>query len=285
VPGSVSRVLALGVAVVTPLALSLLPTGERRSELLLRGTAFLQPVAALACLASLTQPVGPWGGATALWLGVSLLAGVVGAVRLLDRRGVLDVCFAAGLGYLSVAGVWTSLSRLGVAPFDLDPVIVSLTAVHFHFAGLAAPIAVGRLGEWLRVYEPRWSRPYVAVAASAVLGQPMVATGLLAAPIVGLVGALTMAIGLGALAVLTMVGPVRRGGGWLERTLFIVSSVSVLGSMPLAVAWAWGNLTGDFLLDLEWMVRLHGMANAHGFALCGLLAWSLSDPPREPGRD
>ena len=59
--------------------------------------------------------------------------------------------------------------------------------------------------------------------------------------------------------------------------------------MILALTWALGQVAGTPHLPLEWMVATHGVANALGFALCGLLAFRrLSLPegatPDEPGR-
>ena len=51
-------------------------------------------------------------------------------------------------------------------------------------------------------------------------------------------------------------------------------------SMPLAILYAWGEATGHRIVLFDAMVRLHGFANAHGFAVCGLLAWIAEDRRR-----
>ena len=50
--------------------------------------------------------------------------------------------------------------------------------------------------------------------------------------------------------------------------------------MALAVLYALGQLTGQPAVTLAQMVPLHGWVNALGFALCGLLAWSLAPGDR-----
>jgi hypothetical protein len=48
--------------------------------------------------------------------------------------------------------------------------------------------------------------------------------------------------------------------------------------MALAAVFAVSSAAGTAWLDVPTMARLHGTANALGFALPGLLAWAL-DPP------
>ncbi len=48
--------------------------------------------------------------------------------------------------------------------------------------------------------------------------------------------------------------------------------------MLLAVQWAIGQHTDLPALLIPEMVRTHGLANAFGFTLCGVLGWRLIDP-------
>jgi hypothetical protein len=50
-------------------------------------------------------------------------------------KSFTQFCFAAGEGYLLVAGAWLVASRAGLRPLAFHEPIVLLTAVHFHFAG------------------------------------------------------------------------------------------------------------------------------------------------------
>ena len=52
---------------------------------------------------------------------------------------------------------------------------------------------------------------------------------------------------------------------------------SLLLSMPLAILYSLGEVTGASHVLLDTMVRYHGFANAHGVVVCGLLAWILED--------
>ena len=287
--GPLDGVLLAAVLVVTPLALLDLDTvnsGPRpkSTERLLLVLAWMQVIAGAACAVSFVMPAGPVAGAlVAPWMGLSLLAGVLGVSRAIRLRSmeatrarVSETCFAAALLYFPIGGIWLVASRLGTAPFGFDPLIVLLTAVHFHYAGLAAPVIAGLA--IARVTSQSFiAKLAIALAALAVtVGQPLVAAGIAASAELGLAGAVLLSAGLIALAVLTLSTVLRTVPGFLPKLLLVVSSLSAILSMPLAVLWAVGEVTGDHAIDMLWMVRIHGMANAHGFALCGVLAWALA---------
>lgn len=94
-------------------------------------------------------------------------------------------------------------------------------------------------------------------------------------PVVSMVGVVGLAGGLLAIAALAAARV--RMKSRAARGLLWIAAISVGLSMPLAVFYQWGQVTGVTTIDLEWMIRLHGFANAHGFATCGLLAWVIED--------
>lgn len=61
-----------------------------------------------------------------------------------------------------------------------------------------------------------------------------------------------------------------------------MSSLAVAGAMVLALQWALGFVYGLPALSIPTMVATHGLANAFGFALLGVLGWRRAlrmDPP------
>ena len=46
--------------------------------------------------------------------------------------------------------------------------------------------------------------------------------------------------------------------------------------MALAVIYALGEFTGRAWITIPAMIRTHGLANAFGFALCGLIGWNAA---------
>lgn len=281
--GPVGGIVLAAVLVATPLTLSVIPAGPLPTwPRLLRAAVIFQIPAAAACAAGMLFDPGPLAGAlTAGWMGLTLLVASMAIPRLRklresrDEMALAEMCFVAALVYLPVGGVWLVASRLGARPFGFDPLVVLLTGMHFHYAGLAAPVLAGMALRQVRLRSATVRASAYLVAAAVTLGQPIVAAGITASPEVGLAGAGLVAAGLVALAVLVLSNVLRELGSTWAKVLLVVSSLSVMISMPLAVAWAWSQVSGEQTVDMLWMVRIHGMANAHGFALCGLLGWAL----------
>jgi hypothetical protein len=164
--------------------------------------------------------------------------------------------------------------RVGFRPLDFPDVIVTLTAVHFHYAGLLLPLTVGLIVRTLP------SSTFARIASiGVVLGVPAVAVGItmtqlgfspLFEAIAGGVLALS-GIFTGFLQMRIAFNAHRRP---YVRALFVIAGSSLIFGMVLAAIYA---SRAFFLpipwLDVPWMRALHGSANALGFGLCGVLAW------------
>lgn len=268
-----SRAIAIAVLVVVPLALALLPSAGPRWD---RGHALVaatQPIAAMSVAISLSIGVGPVAGALAsVWMSFALLVAWLGVSRLRPSdRGAMAIGLAAGPLMLPVGAAWLVASRIGLRALGFDPVIVLLTAVHFHYAALAMPILVA-----LSLRRAP-SRALGASLALLLLGIPLVAAGISFHPALGLVGSVVLAGGLLTHSVvgLARVLPTMRGP--LAKRAMAISLLSPFLSMPLAIAWSIAQVEPSLAipLDLDRMLRLHGQANAHGVVAMGLLAWTL----------
>lgn len=191
---------------------------------------------------------------------------------LAGTKSFTQLCFAAGEGYLLVAGVWLVASRAGAQLLAFHEPIVLLTAVHFHFAGFASAVLagltdrafVGRKGHrMLRV------PLLIVVAGPAVLG-----LAFLFGPKAKLIAALLLAIGqLGLAGGLIGAGIAAKTG--VGRWLLFVAAGSVAAGMILAAVWAIGEYPLQAFVNIRQMAQFHGVLNAIGFAVCGLLGWAL----------
>jgi hypothetical protein len=278
----INGILFLGILVIVPLGLSLVATPNRhgRHSLPYQLAVFAQPVGALAAIVSFLCKTGLTAATLAsVWLISTALIAVFGGWRFLLRgvRPAEEFSIDAGLVYLPVGAVWFIMSRLGIQPLGFGDTIVLLTAVHFHFAGFAAPILAGLAGRGIR--PAGFPRGLFDVAVVCIItGTPLVAAGITASPLIALIGAIVISSGLALLVVLVL--------GWVlpavrslpARILLCVSAISSVIAMSLASVYAYSIVAKKLIVDIPQMAMTHGVANAFGFALCGLIAWSIVRP-------
>jgi hypothetical protein len=166
------------------------------------------------------------------------------------------------------------MSRLGVQPIGFGDTIVLLTAVHFHFAGFAAPILAGLAGRRLSTSKPLITTYRFAVLG-VIVGTPLVAAGITFSPLLALTGAVVISLGLVLLALLTVVWVIPSLKSLAPKILLLVSSISTVPAMTLACLYAYSIVFKKLIVDIPQMAMTHGVINAFGFALCGLLGWAI----------
>lgn len=281
-PGWPESMLLLAALVVVPLGLVVVArTGpDVRPGWSWRAASWLRFPATLALAYSFVRPAGGLAVLLATpWLAVTLLVAVDGFARLLrGPRGAGVVAAGVGMAYLAVGGVWTVIARAGWRPLGFPDVIVLMTGVHFHYAGFALPVLVGRAADDL---EDTLSRVTVV---GVLAGVPLVAVGIADAQVghgllpphrLEFLAAVVMAAS-GLLAA-TLQGrlALRPGRPTAVRALLFVSGLALPAPMALAGLYALGNSTHLVHLDLDTMFRAHGAVNALGFSVPGLTAWAL----------
>lgn len=267
-------ILSFAAVVVVPLAFKL--TQDRASG---RQTAIL--IAAAVLLSSaLLLPGGAWPAAMAVpWLLITanlLMRAVLRAYFLRSPNLETVTALVAHL-FLAIGAVWALLACGGWSVLGFDPVIVQLTAIHFHYAGFALTTLAVKAAE---TYTGRVVNDSLLLV---LLGVPAVAAGIAArsasaqveATVILTAGCILVA-GIQFRAAFAFRRPI-------VRTLLAVSAMSLLSGMALAAVYVVGQLMGRDWIDIPTMVKSHGIVNAFGFAFCGLLAHCLA--PRAPETD
>lgn len=237
-----------------------------------------QLAAAVALAVACWLPAGVPAALCALpWIalcGALAAAGVLRAKRGGLKRELHLLAADAALVFAGIGGAWTLADRLGWQPLGFPPAIVTLTAVHFHYAGLLLPLCAGLVQRELWM-----SRLASRAVVGSVLGVPAVAAGITASQL-GWKPAWEAAAGCGlALAGMTVaVLHVRLAldAKWpaAARLLLGVAGASLFFGMVLAALYASRAFSAPApWLDLPQMRALHGTVNAGGFALCAVLGW------------
>jgi hypothetical protein len=271
----------LSPLVLVPLLLAAVLREHERSTVV-RALTWAQLPCALPLVlgASMDQGVGamllclPWAGWTAL-AAFEGLTRVRALIQSSGPRGLFsgELAIAAGFGFPVIGSGWLLCDRLAIQPLGFSPLIVLLTAVHFHHAGLTLPFSAGLL---TRTQEPG---PWRLAAITVVVAVPLVAIGITVSPILELIGgwltaaaAITVALGLLGRA---------RSLPTIPALLSACAGACLLAGMIFAASYALGEYRGVAWPDIASMIKLHGAINALGFGLLGAWAWHLSPPTSE----
>ena len=263
---AVQLVVALGMLVVVPLGLRLVddPLVARLRPWWLWGAV---PGAAASLL-----PRGAVAVALAAAYGVlTLLLAGCAAARLARTRSLAprEVALLTALATPSVAALALVAERAGQPLFGFDLDVLALTVPHFHFAGFAAALVAGLLVDALP------GDRYAAAAALTVpAGTLLVLGGYFVGDLAELAGAAVLTVGMWTVGLLVW-RRLRPGApDSTTRALLGVSAVVLAATMLLALWWAVGQAFDVPHPSLSWMVLTHGLANALGFGLCSVVAWT-----------
>lgn len=276
--------LVMAALVLFPLALEL--TAERRDTgkvaRSMQLARQLQLPAALMLAFSFVLRPGWWAMLAALpWAVVTLVLGMAGLGRMLRdlwARPLDRLSADVGMGYAFIGAGWILAERAGIRPLGFDSDVLTLTAVHFHYAGFLLLLIAG-----LVLRQMPDSRFASRATVGVILGVPALAAGVTIAQL-GWTSALEAAAG-GAVALYGMAIGVLSIRWSLDaadaptaaRVLVAISGICLFFAMVLAGAYAIrAYVTAIGWLDLPRLQVIQGTLNAVGFALCGLLGWGYA---------
>lgn len=265
----VEFLVLLGAMVFVPLAMRLWGGLKSKTErwiailstwsLLL---AYLQEPGIVAALFAL-----PWF-LLSLWLFEKALQKLLQSpLALVDK-----VQFAAYL-YFPVGPLAAFSDRLDWAPLGFSPIIILLTAAHFHYAGFLLPWILGNLLG--RKLPSCWQR---GVAWAVLLGIPAVALGITSTqfgvdPWLETSAATLMALG-GLGVAFWQARLALETGQVLNQRLASLGLFLCLGTgMILALLYGWRNYFPLSFLSIPWMYEVHGTVNTLGVGLFGILVY------------
>jgi hypothetical protein len=259
----VHLVVSLGMVVIVPLGLGLVD---------LPGSTTVRrwwPVVAVPGVVSLWLD----RGALSITLAAIYLAGTLALVVLAGadflrrkRLRAREIALYTALVTPSIAALSLLAERSSYELFGFSLTVLSLTVAHFHFAGFAAALIA------CLVVGSASGRVATAAAISVPLGTGIVLLGFFLGDPVELLGAVVLTAGMWLVG-WALWRRSRDAADRVGRVLLTVSASVLVVTMVLALSWALGHVVDTPYLPLEWMVATHGLANAVGFALCGLLAW------------
>jgi len=235
--------------------------------------SYSQLPAAIFLTAAFLTPAGTVAGLLALpWFCFTLLLAGLALDEIRHRPTLVEFGRLGAMLLLPVGAAWALMSRSGLQPLGFAPIIVLLTAVHFHYAGFALPLLAGELLRWRNNVLNR------ALLIAVLAGVPMVAVGITTTQLGGpreveLLAAITLAV----VGILLGLGHVRQAAHWpgWVGLLLAVSGLSLIAALGNSGLYALGQYGLIPRIEIPFMVHWHGAINAVGCALCGLFAWHL----------
>lgn len=258
----VNVIVTIGMIVVIPMGLRLIDG--------LPAVARWWPVAGLVGAVSLWLPRGAIAATVAAGYALATAALATQApIRWRRKRslGAREVAVLTALVTPLVAGTALVAERAAHPLFGFKLPILALTVAHFHFAGFAAALIAGlacrAASDSLTGRLAAWSVPG---------GTGLVLVGYFVGDWLELVGAAVLSVGMWLIGWLAW-QQAPTTSNRVTRTLLVTSALVLIASMVLALQWALGEAAGTPHFSLATMAATHGVGNALGFALCGLLAW------------
>ena len=283
--GAIELMFLFAPLVIVPLGMELARTIGVDTPLT-RFARRVQPIAAVLAVVAVWLPPGrPAGGLACGWMVVCLamtVAALIDLTSLATRpdRGIRSAIHRIPLAVaqldLAVGGAWLVASRFGSRPMGIQEPIGLLTAVHFHYAGFATAMIAAALLQFTSQHEQhRWLSWLVGIVVSMPI---IVALGFVISPQLKLGAAVLFSAAVAVLAVVLRASAKRLDSG-TARVLFHVASASVFAGMVLSTAYAVADFRGSDVLPIPQMARTHGILNAVGFCLPGLLGWLVEFAP------
>jgi len=236
-------------------------------------------LAAWALLAAYTQQPGILAAILALpWLLVSIMTlGKALQNFLLSNRDYAEIALFSAYLFFPVGTIAAFSDRLSWTPLGFSPIIILLTAAHFHYAGFLLP--------WIAAQVLSKAKSRVAAQVLSLLivsGIPAVALGItlsqFGAPAWIETAAATIMASGGMVLAVWHIGlafeknnPLPRGIGQLgiAGCLFV--------GMTLALLYGWRTYFPLPFLSIPWMYALHGSLNTLGVGVLGVWVWSRVD--------
>jgi len=192
--------------------------------------------------------------------------------RMMGVPAAATACEYAAAVFPAIGAAWIVAHRANWTPWGFDPLIVLLTAAHFHHAGFTLPLMAGLNAKASPGFWTRFS------CGAILLGVPLVAVGITCMhfgvlKFVEPFGVAILVLGALSVAVSQVWRGLERQRSILTRIGFLISGASLFAAMVLALGFGLRYVVPNFALTMPQMWAIHGTLNAFGFGLCGILAW------------
>lgn len=205
-----------------------------------------------------------------IYLIFTLIVAIYGLRRFFQRgfTNPAEISIDIGMMYLFVGGLWFFAYIAGIDT-GFSPLITWLTAIHFHYSAFLFSIFLGFFG---RIHD---SRLYRIIVPMILAGPILVAMGITFWPFLEFISVLLYIFAIYTLIILAYRTTFRTK----LQAIFIRLSFSALGvTIIFSLFYAANNAFGLLPVNIDFMLKFHGLVNCILFGMAGVLGWTLDLP-------
>ncbi|MGG3642841.1 YndJ family protein [Bacillus gobiensis] len=207
------------------------------------------------------------------WFLYTGLLALYGFQRLAERgfANLEETSIDAGYMYLVLGGFWFTAYVGEFEIMNFGPLILLLTAVHFHYSAFLLPIFNGLLGRRLTSFR----RVYTCVTWILLLSPLVIAAGISFSRQLEFISVFLYTASLYVYGFLVLKTPFSRR---IAKRLVGFSSFILLLTIFFSLIYSFGVLRQQATFTIENMIWIHGLVNAVGVIVPALVGWSLEKP-------
>ncbi|MED0586520.1 YndJ family protein [Bacillus subtilis] len=242
----------------------------RAAQFMENGLIQCYPVAAFFAVLALVTEVG---GFALIWWMYTVFFALYAVLRLWETKihRIEETSVLFGLIYLAGGGFWFFAYAAHLQIMQFGPLIILLTAVHFHYSAFLIPIFNGLLGRSIRKHRMLYSLITWVILLSPLL----IALGITYSKTLDVIAvSIYMAvIYLHAFLVFTAACRTKTG-----TFLIRLSSAVLMITIAFSLIYSFGVFRQEVTLTINQMIWIHGFVNAFGVILPALIGWRIEDP-------
>ncbi|MEC2200008.1 YndJ family protein [Bacillus subtilis] len=228
------------------------------------------PAAAFFAVLALVTEVG---GFALIWWMYTVFIALYAIFRLWETKihRIEETSVLFGLIYLAGGGFWFFAYAAHLQIMQFGPLIILLTAVHFHYSAFLIPIFNGLLGRTIRKHRMLYSWITWVILLSPLL----IALGITYSKTLDVIAVsiYMAAIYLHAFLVFTAAFRTKTG-----TFLIRLSSAVLMITIAFSMIYSFGVFRQEVTLAINQMIWIHGFVNAFGVILPALIGWRIEDP-------
>ncbi|MDX7995433.1 YndJ family protein [Bacillus subtilis] len=242
----------------------------RAAQFMENGLIQCYPVAAFFAVLALVTEVG---GFALIWWTYTIFIALYAILRLWETKihRIEETSVLFGLIYLAGGGFWFFAYAAHLQIMQFGPLIILLTAVHFHYSAFLIPIFNGLLGRTIRKHRMLYSWITWVILLSPLL----IALGITYSKTLDVIAVsiYMAAIYLHAFLVFTAAFRTKTG-----TFLIRLSSAVLMITIAFSMIYSFGVFRQEVTLTINQMIWIHGFVNAFGVILPALIGWRIEDP-------